>query len=204
MSNSKDTGYQLILASGSPRRRELLDQVNLKYQVVRADVDETAYANESADQYVSRIALRKAQRVAGDPDCQLPVLAADTAVILDGEILGKPGNPGSARQMLEGLSGRTHEVFSAVVLVHVNGEEYRRLSVSCVTMAAMEPAWLDAYCRLAEPLDKAGAYAIQGLAAQWITRLEGSYSGVMGLPLFETMELLREAGLETLPPLNMT
>ena len=118
-------------------------------------------------------------------------------------MLGKPGNSACASEMLLGLSGRTHEVFTAVVLLSGGGVESRRLSVSQVTFAPLDPDWIAAYCNTAEPLDKAGAYAIQGCAAQWITRLEGSYSGVMGLPLFETLDLLRHAGIKALPGVNV-
>jgi len=192
-------GAQLILASGSSRRRQLLDQMGLKYRVESAEVDENSRPGEAPASYVCRVASAKARRVSQHNSAGLPVLAADTAVILDGQILGKPGNPDEARDMLERLSGRTHEVLTAVVLLGADGAEHRRLSVSRVTLGTLQADWIAAYCSSAEPLDKAGAYAIQGFAAQWISRLEGSYSGVMGLPLFETMELLREAGVHALP-----
>jgi len=195
-------GAQLILASGSPRRRELLDQMGLKYRVVTADVNEDVRAGESPASYVNRIASEKAQRVAKCNSSGLPVLAADTAVVLAGQILCKPGNPDEACDMLTRLSGRTHGVLTAVILHGADGVEHRRLSISRVTFAPLEADWIAAYCNSAEPLDKAGAYAIQGFAAQWIIRLEGSYSGVMGLPLYETMGLLREAGIQAVTPVN--
>jgi septum formation protein len=187
----------LILASGSPRRKALLDQMLIKYKVEVAGVDESVLSAESPEAYVCRIAEKKAQSVASKPGTTLPVLAADTVVVLEGKILGKPGSPESVREMLLGLSGNTHEVFTSVVLISSDGVLTRRLNVSTVSMARLDMNWLDAYCQLEESLDKAGAYAIQGLAAQWIDRLDGSYSGVMGLPLFETMELLRHAGIPT-------
>ena len=196
-------GTQLILASGSSRRRQLLDQMGLRYRVVRADVDERVKAGEAPASYVYRITSGKAWTVAQNNTSGLPVLAADTAVILAGQILGKPTNPDEVRDMLARLSGRTHEVLTAVILLGTDGVERRRLSISRVTFGVMEADWIAAYCNSDEPLDKAGAYAIQGFAAQWIIRLEGSYSGVMGLPLFETMELLRAAGIQALPPGNV-
>jgi septum formation protein len=194
---------RIILASASPRRQQLLNQVGVTYRAVGADVDESAEAGELAADYVRRIAARKAHWVAAHEACELPVLAADTAVVLRGKILGKPGNPAAAREMLGSLSGQVHEVISAVVLLTQKGDEFQRTNVSTVTFAPLDPAWIEAYCATGEPLDKAGAYAIQGYAAQFISRLEGSYSGVMGLPLFETMDLLQCAGISVLPGLNL-
>jgi septum formation protein len=193
---------QFILASGSPRRKELLDSMQLSFEVISADVDESALANEVPRDYVSRIAASKARWVAGREANRLSVLAADTAVVLNGEIFGKPANPAVAKKMLFGLSGHTHEVLSAVVLITRAGVESHCLSVSRVTMASLKTEWVEAYSQTAEPMDKAGAYAIQGMAAQWVTRLEGSYSGVMGLPLHETTNLLRQAGIDTFPSLR--
>jgi septum formation protein len=193
---------RIILASASPRRQQLLDQVGVAYKAVSADVDESIEAGERAADYVVRIAASKAHWVAARETGKLPVLAADTAVVLRGNILGKPVDAQEARRMLASLSGQVHEVFSAVVLLTPGGDELRRTGVSTVTFAPIEAAWIEAYCATGEPLDKAGAYAIQGYAAQHISRLEGSYSGVMGLPLFETMDLLRCAGIHILPGLN--
>jgi len=192
---------QFILASGSSRRRELLDKFGFTYLVVQADVDENLRPGELPADYVRRIAMKKARWVAGSHDGTLPVLAADTAVVLEGKVLGKPRDQVHATEMLLNLSGRSHEVFSAVFLLSPGGQEAHRLCVSRVTFAPLSPEWIAAYCSTGEPMDKAGAYAIQGFAAQYINRLEGSYSGVMGLPLFETMELLRIAGISTLPGL---
>lgn len=194
---------QFILASGSLRRRELLDQMGLKYKVLKANVDESAHPGEAPADYVHRIAAKKARWVTARDASDLPVLAADTAVVLAGKILGKPGSPAAAAEMLLSLSGRSHEVFSAVMLVMRSGAESRRLSISRVTFASLDPAWIAAYCACAEPLDKAGAYAIQGFAARYICRLEGSFSGVMGLPLFESMELLHNAGIQVLPGIDV-
>jgi septum formation protein len=193
---------KIILASGSLRRRQLLDQVGVSYRVVKADVDESVAAGELPADYVARIAAQKGQWVAAHELCELPVLAADTAVVLHGRILGKPRSVNEAREMLSSLSGQVHEVLSAVILLTPAGVELRRINSSSVTFAALDPAWIAAYCATGEPLDKAGAYAIQGYAAQYISRLEGSYSGVMGLPLFETMDMLQCAGIHLLPGFN--
>jgi len=194
---------QFILASGSARRRELLDQMGLRYTVQQADIAEHAYPGEAPVSYVERVAREKACWVATRAGSGLPVLAADTEVVLGGTVLGKPANSAAAKDMLTRLSGRTHEVFTAVVLIAGDETAQQRLSRSRVTFAPLEPDWIAAYCSGPEPLDKAGAYAIQGLAAQWIVRLEGSYSGVMGLPIYETMQLLREAGVHAAPPINV-
>lgn len=193
---------QVLLASCSSRRRELLDQLGLEYEVYKAGVDETARPGEAAADYVCRIAAEKARRAATATRSHLPVLAADTAVVLDGKIMGKPADAGHAADMLRLLSGRTHKVYSAVSLHLPGGAEDLRLNISEVTFAPMDADWITAYCASAEPMDKAGAYAIQGRAAQYISKLEGSYSGVMGLPLFETADLLRCAGIRVLPELN--
>jgi septum formation protein len=142
---------QLLLASGSSRRRELLDQVGLEYDVFNAAVDETARTGESAADYVCRIAAQKARCAASATRTQLPVLAADTAVVLDGEIMGKPADAGHAADMLRRLSGRTHKVYSAVSLHLPAGIEDLRLSISEVTFAPMDDEWIASYCASAEP-----------------------------------------------------
>lgn len=185
----------LILASASPRRRELLDQIGIQYRVVVADLDEIALEDEAPGDYVLRMAREKAGIIMRREKAHIPVLGADTEVILDGRILGKPVDRRHAIDMLSGLSGRTHEVWSAVAVVLPDGRIFQDLNVTRVTFAVMEPAWIETYCDTGDPMDKAGAYGVQGLAAQKIERLEGSYSGVMGLPLFETSKLLRQAGL---------
>jgi nucleoside triphosphate pyrophosphatase len=186
----------IYLASGSPRRRELLQQIGVSFRVIQADLDETALQAEAPAAYVSRLAEAKA--LAGwQGSCgmeQAPVLAADTAVVLDGKILGKPKDGDDAMRMLRELSGRTHEVLTAVALRTAAGCEVK-LSRSCVTFRSIDAAETRAYWDSGEPRDKAGAYAIQGYAAIFIADLKGSYSGVMGLPLFETAQLLETAGV---------
>jgi septum formation protein len=186
----------IYLASGSPRRRELLLQIGVSFRVIPADLDETALQAEAAAAYVSRLAEAKAlagwQRSRGLE--QAPVLAADTAVVLDGKILGKPKDRDDAMRMLRELSGRTHEVLTAVALRTAAGSEVK-LSRSCVAFRSIDAAEARDYWDSGEPRDKAGAYAIQGYAAIFIADLKGSYSGVMGLPLFETAQLLETAGV---------
>ena len=189
------TQLHLVLASASPRRQQLLDQIGVRCRVVPAAIDESTRPGEMAADYVDRIAEEKARWVVATHRLDLPVLAADTAVVVDGDILGKPADLAMAGAMLGKLSGKVHEVLSAIALVLPSGSILRALSVSRVTFAPLSAAWIESYCASGEPLDKAGAYAIQGLAAQRISRIEGSYSGVMGLPLCETAELLTEAGV---------
>ncbi len=184
----------MILASASPRRRELLALFGLNFTVRPADLDEQRLASESAVDHVCRIALAKAEAVAAELPDQ-PVLGADTSVIVDGQTLGKPVDAGEAGAMLRRLSGRSHEVMSAVALVCPDGRRLARLSVTEVEFALLPEAWIERYVASGDPLDKAGGYGIQNEAGVWIRRIHGSYSGVVGLPLFETGELLREAGL---------
>jgi septum formation protein len=183
----------IYLASGSPRRRELLGQIGVPFEVIRAGVDESVRSGEAAADYVRRLAAAKAEagwRAKHDA----PVLAADTTVALEGLILGKPENRHEAARMLLQLSGRTHEVLTAVALRSNRGLELR-ISHSSVTFRTIGSAEAAAYWDTDEPRDKAGAYAIQGGAAVFVAELRGSYSGVMGLPLFETAELLQAAGI---------
>jgi septum formation protein len=191
----------LVLASASPRRRELLWQLGVPHRVAVADVREDALAEESAAACVRRLALAKAAKIwqaaarAGAPAAALlPVLGADTAVVIDGEMLGKPADRDAAMGMLARLSGRTHQVLTAVVLVGPHGSA-QRLSQSEVSFRALTEAECAAYWDSGEPRDKAGGYAIQGLGAVFVSELRGSYSGVVGLPLFETAALLDEAGV---------
>ena len=186
----------LCLASASPRRSALLEQIGIPHRVVPAAIDESPRAAEAASEYVLRLARGKAAAVAGDAQRAggLPVLGADTSVIIDGRILGKPATLAEAREMLQLLGGRTHEVLSAVAL-HAGGALQSTLSRTLVRMRRLPRAEIDAYWASGEPRDKAGGYAIQGLAAVFIEHIEGSYSGVMGLPLFETAALLRAAGV---------
>lgn len=186
----------LVLASASPRRRELLTQIGVRHCVLAVDLDEGRRPGEAVEAFVQRLALDKA--LAGWralPGVErTPVLGADTLVVLDGEPLGKPLGRDDALAMLARLSGRTHEVLTAVALVGP-GAPQGRLSRSRVTFRATSAAERRAYWDSGEPADKAGAYGIQGLGAIFVANLEGSYSGVMGLPLFETAELLAEAGI---------
>lgn len=189
------TKQSILLASGSPRRKELLLQLAVKFSVKPADVDETVIADESPRDYVIRLSREKA--LAGFRQCrgQKPSLGSDTIVLLDDEILGKPGSRQEARLMLGRLSGRTHHVYSAVALALAEDRVLDTLNVTAVTFGEMPADWIKQYCQGEEPMDKAGAYAVQGATGQYIRHIDGSYSGVMGLPLFETAELLREAGL---------
>ncbi|MCW8871461.1 MAG: Maf family protein [Xanthomonadales bacterium] len=183
----------IILASASPRRRELLRQVGVEFRVVVAAVDESVLQDEAPAAYVVRVARDKALEVLARESDGLPVLGADTAVVLDGRILGKPGDRAEAQAMLSSLSGRTHEVYSAAVLAAGAQPPRECLNISRVTFAELDRAWIESYCDSGDPMDKAGAYGVQGRAAEKITRIEGSFSGVMGLPLYETCQLLRQA-----------
>ncbi len=183
----------IYLASRSPRRSELLRQINVCYKVVVPDVPEVQQPNESAHDYVSRLALSKAQ--AGwqmiDEDEKCPVLGADTIILLDGEILEKPQDRADGLQMMSRLSGVTHQVVTGMALV-MNGEAQNQMSVSSVTFRVTTQAEREAYWATGEPLDKAGGYAVQGAAAVFIERIEGSYSSIMGLGLFEVSEMLAQ------------
>jgi septum formation protein len=189
---------QIYLASQSPRRRELLQQVGVNFEVLRVDVDETMQAGEDPVVYAERLALEKARagREARVADSGLPVLGADTIVVASGTVLGKPADRQQAIEMLQLLSGSTHQVISAVAVA--GDREVVAASVSRVTFRTLTRRECEAYWETGEPQDKAGAYAIQGLAAMFITRLEGSYSGVMGLPLHETTILLNEFGIQVI------
>ncbi len=188
---------QLILASASPRRQALLKQVGIAFRQQVAEIDEVPLDNEAAEDYVMRLALEKARAVRQHSVTDgLPVLGADTAVVIDGRLLGKPESLAHARHMLQLLSGREHRVMSAVALVR--SREAVQISVSRVWFRPLSENEIDAYWRTGEPQDKAGAYAIQGVGAIFIERLEGSYTGVMGLPLYETGQLLQDFGIQVL------
>jgi septum formation protein len=184
---------RVCLASGSPRRRQLLEQIGVPHLVATPDVDEAVLAGESAVDYVLRMACCKA-RVVHSRAPGLPVLAADTIVVIDGRIHGKPANAEEGVGMLARLSGRTHQVLTAVALA-ADGGMTHRVSTSEVRLRRLTRAECLAYWRTGEPCDKAGGYAVQGRGAVFIEHLSGSYSGVMGLPLFETAQLLAAAGL---------
>jgi septum formation protein len=181
----------IVLASASPRRSELLRQVGIPHEVRPVEVDETARPGEAPAEYVLRLAEEKARACWSrlHPADRAPVLAADTTVALEGEIFGKPADRDEAVAMLSRLSGRTHQVHTAVAVIHAGGAA-ARVSTSSVTMRSITPSEMEWYWSTGEPADKAGGYAVQGRAAVFISHLSGSYSGVMGLPLCETWALL--------------
>ena len=190
---------QLYLASASPRRRELLAQLGVAFEVLHCEVEERQQADEDARQYVQRLARDKARAGAAVAKWPLPVLAGDTIVVLDGEVLEKPQHPAHGQAMLARLSGRSHQVLTAMALLvpgqSSQGELSEVLVATEVTFRVLNEADIARYWRSAEPLDKAGGYGIQGLGGSFVVRINGSYSGVVGLPLVETHELLQAAGL---------
>jgi septum formation protein len=189
---------RLVLASASPRRRQLLATLGVPAEVDPADVDEARLPGEAPDRYVLRLAGDKAERVWARRGGSLPVLAADTAVIVDDCILGKPADAAEAGSMLRALSGRTHRVLTGVALRSGPGLE-TRLCTSLVSFRELGRAEIDAYWASGEPADKAGAYAIQGYGGAFVERIEGSWSGIVGLPLCETWRLLHAAGVGPAP-----
>ena len=193
MADRNDSAPLVCLASQSPRRRELLRQIGVPHLTRAPRVDEGVRPGERAADYVVRLARAKALALGPDPQA-LPVLAADTIVVLDAAMLGKPADEAQGVAMLRQLSGRTHEVLTAVALRSAGGLDCR-LSASEVRFCTLSEAECRAYWASGEPHDKAGAYAVQGLGAVFIEHLAGSYSGVMGLPLYETAALLRAAGV---------
>jgi septum formation protein len=184
---------ELILASASPRRRELLAQLDVSFTVVPTDTDESVLPDEDPEAYVQRMALDKAAAGLQTVQRAACVLGADTAVITGGNILGKPRDREDALQMLQMLSGQTHQVLSGVALMD-SVQVHTVLSVTEVTFGVITPAAAAAYWDTGEPVDKAGSYAIQGRGVVFVKHIAGSYSGVVGLPLFETAELLRRFG----------
>ena len=186
----------LYLASQSPRRRELLEQVGVRFGTVSIDVPEVRAPGEPPGDYVSRVAREKAGagllQLSGVREAV--VLGADTEVVLDDDVFGKPDDRAHAIAMLQRLSGRTHRAISAVWCMN-GGREEHALSITEVTFAALTDADIAAYVDTGESTGRAGAYAVQGRAAAFVSRLSGSYSGVMGLPLFETVALLRRFGI---------
>jgi septum formation protein len=181
----------IYLASASPRRSALLAQIGVAHQVAPVAVDESVASAETPESYVTRLAALKAEtlwRRLSEPE-RLPVLGSDTTVVVDDNILGKPASEPECVRMLQLLSGRTHQVLTAVALRSAAGSDVR-LSVSEVTFRELSLLEMRGYWRTGEPADKAGGYAVQGRAAIFISRIAGSYSGIMGLPLFETAQLL--------------
>lgn len=203
------SGKKIYLASRSPRRRELLAQIGVGFELLLLrddlargmDVDESPLPGENPHDYVLRISHAKAEvgwlRVQQRRLPLFPVLAADTAVVLNDRIMGKPANRDEAMEMLLALSGKRHEVLTAVAVAHA-GRIEQKLSASIVQFGKLTDHAVRRYAMTGEPLDKAGAYAIQGHAAAFIEKIDGSYSGVMGLPLYETAELLAQFGIEVL------
>lgn len=191
----------LCLASASPRRRELLAQIGVEHIVCPAHIDESLRSGEPPDVYVTRMAAEKAAAVAARPTESrgLPVLAADTSVVIGTRILGKPTSREDGIGMLLSLAGHTHEVLTAVCLMR-DGFTFERLSTSEVRFRSIDRREAERYWDTGEPADKAGGYAVQGFGAVFVESLRGSYSGVMGLPLFETAALLGEAGLPAWGP----
>ncbi|MBD2858767.1 septum formation inhibitor Maf [Spongiibacter sp. KMU-158] len=185
----------LILASASPRRAELLAQIGYQFEVIPADINERPLEGELAEAYVQRMAKEKAEAiVAGRPKGDV-VIGSDTSVIVDGDILGKPLNRADAKSMLQRLANRSHWVLTSVYVIVQGGSAQAALSRSEVHFGQIEAAAIERYLETGEADDKAGAYGIQGRAAAFIRHLSGSYSGVMGLPLYETAALLRAAGV---------
>jgi septum formation protein len=202
----KPIDRKIYLASKSPRRRELLRQIGVEFELLMLrndavrgpDVSELELPDEAAADYVARVANEKAAFAWNIVQSRRlpvrPVLAADTTVTIDGKILGKPASREEAIHMLELLSGRTHQVLTSVA-VHHTGMAEQVTQVSDVRFATLSMASIKAYCATTEPYDKAGGYGIQGLAALFVAHIDGSHSGIMGLPLYETARLLRQAGL---------
>ncbi|HUI26415.1 MAG TPA: Maf family protein [Candidatus Kryptonia bacterium] len=185
----------LVLASASPRRRELLAQLGLDFEVMPSDVPERPRPSETADEFAARIAREKALHVAAQRRHQW-VLAADTVVVVDGELLGKPCDRDDARRMLRLLSGRTHRVLTAVTLLAPGGASAGDVVIETkVRFRRVRDQEIEAYLNTDEPFDKAGAYAVQGRAAEFVAAIEGSYTNVVGLPLDEVAELCRRHGV---------
>lgn len=205
----KPAEHKIYLASKSPRRRELLRQIGVNFELLMLredsvrgpDVSEIPLADEIPERYVERVTREKAlaaqQIMLWRRLPVRPVLTADTTVTIDGRILGKPADMAEAVSMLQLLSGRTHQVLTSVA-IHHDDQTWQTTQRSDVSFAKMSDHLIESYCTLQEPYDKAGAYAVQGQAAVFIQNIVGSYSGIMGLPLFETAQLLQQAGIRIL------
>lgn len=185
------------LASSSPRRHEILSALGLRFTAAGVDIDETRYEGEPVAAMVVRLAVAKAAAARPEVDRTVPVIAADTAVALDDRVLGKPVSGDDAAQMLASLSGRTHDVLTGVALDYA-GKVRTATSVTEVRFREISPDEARAYWQSGEPLDKAGAYAVQGVGGIFVEDISGSYSGVVGLPVFETAALLADAGFTSL------
>jgi septum formation protein len=202
----KPIDQKIYLASKSPRRRELLRQIGVEFELLLLrdaaprgpDVSELVHPGEAPAAYVARVTLEKAAFAWKILNARRlpprPVLAADTTVVLDGQIMGKPADRDEAQAMLQALSGRNHQVLTSIA-IRRQDHVWQTTQVSDVQFAALTDSEIDAYCATQEPYDKAGGYGIQGLAAVFIEHITGSHSGIMGLPLFETAQLLRQAGI---------
>ncbi|MBS0309323.1 MAG: septum formation inhibitor Maf [Proteobacteria bacterium] len=205
----RPTDQKIYLASKSARRRELLRQIGVEFELLMLrdhtprgpEVSEAVLPNEPAKDYVARVALAKAEFAHESMLWRKlpvrPVLGADTTVVVDGRILGKPADFQEAVNMMKLLSGRTHQVMTSVAVRHL-AETWQITQLSDVAFAALSDEQINSYCLTQEPYDKAGGYAIQGMAAIFIQDIAGSYSGIMGLPLYETAQLLQQAGIRTL------
>ena len=185
------------LASSSPRRHEILTAMGLRFTAAGVDIDETRYEGEPVADMVVRLAIAKAAAARENLDKSLPIIGADTAVVIGDQVLGKPGSQDEAVQMLASLSGRSHTVLTGVALDYA-GVVRTTTSLTEVRFREISPDEAQSYWQSGEPLDKAGAYAVQGIAGIFVEELSGSYSGVVGLPVFETAALLADAGLEVL------
>ena len=198
LKQSKQTGKTLILASQSPRRRELLLQLGYQFSTQASDIDESTFAGEPADEYVSRLAKDKAMhvysRLSSAEQKLCCVLGSDTSVVIDGNILGKPSDLTDCIKTLTLLSDNQHQVLTAIALVNAEGVKVELVTTK-VTFKKLSQAEIQAYWLTGEPQDKAGSYGIQGIAGQFVTNMQGSYSAVVGLPLYETAQLLNSAGL---------
>jgi septum formation protein len=202
----KPAGHKIYLASKSPRRRELLRQIGVEFELLLLrdqtprgpEVSEEVLPGEKPEDYVTRVTREKAEYASKTMAWRRlpmrPILAADTTVVVDGRILGKPVDAAEATEMLKALSGRTHRVLTSVA-VHYDEENWQTTQASEVTFGTLTDEMIRAYCATPEPYDKAGGYAVQGIAAVFIESITGSFSGIMGLPLYETAELLRQAGI---------
>jgi septum formation protein len=205
----KPVDNKVYLASKSPRRRELLRQMGVEFELLLLrdqmprgpEVSEEVLPGEKAEDYVVRVTREKADYASRTMLWRRlplrPVLAADTTVVVDGRILGKPADPEQAFDMLKSLSGRSHQVMTSVALHH-DDNDWQITQVSNVTIAKLSDEAIRAYCATGEPFDKAGGYAIQGIAAAFVENIAGSYTGIMGLPLFETAQLLKNVGINVL------
>lgn len=187
----------IYLASSSPRRAELLSQIGVKFDIIRFDIDETPMNGESVAQLVQRLSREKAiqgRKVLSDMQTDDLILAADTLISFQEKVLGKPTSEQHCCSMLRQLSGQQHQVFTAIALINQQGQISEACRTNEIRFRDLDDLEIEQYCQSAEPFDKAGAYAIQGKAAIFIEHLEGSYSAVMGLPLFETARLLQQVG----------